>query len=223
MNPVIRELILKDLRLHKKHILLLIVAEIVALVVLTLGTETAFFVGTVGFFIALIFGGCLLAGSNILNERKKQTLPFVMSLPVTPVQYSVAKIAATVGMFLAMWLPVASAGMWLIAVKGKFPHGAIPVALILLTLPFVGFTIVMAANVVGETEGWNMAAVLICNSSYGVAWYFLLKVPGLTNYWGGNVAVWNSTAVSLMGGEFGLAVLTLALTFYLQSRKRDFI
>jgi ABC-2 type transport system permease protein len=223
MNPVIRELILKDWRLHKPHLLFTVGAEVLALAAVMLRTETAVVVGTVCFFTALIVAGCLLVGSNILNERKRQTLPFVMSLPVSPVQYSAAKLVATVGIFLVMWLPMAAVIVWLIEVKGMFPQGILPVALILLTLPFVGFTIVTAANLVGETEGWNMAAVVVCNSSYGFSWYFVLKVPAFTNYWGGNVAVWNSTAVSVLGGEFALAAVTLALTFYLQSRKRDFI
>ena len=223
MNPVVRELILKDWRLHKSHLALTVGAEFLALAAVMLKTETAVVVGTCCFFIALVFAGCLLAGSNILNERKRQTLPFVMSLPISSVQYSAAKLVATVGMFVALWLPFVLAAMWMIGVKGLFPHGSIPVVLILLTAPFLGFTIVTAANLVGETEGWNMAAVLVCNSSYGLAWYFLLKVPAFTDYWGGNVPVWNSAAVSVLGGEFALIVLTLALTFYLQSRKRDFI
>ncbi len=223
MNPVTRELILKDLRLHKSHLLFTIAAEFLALAGVMLKTETAVVVGTSCFFIALVFAGCLLAGSNILNERKKQTLPFVMSLPVSPVQYSLAKLIATVGMFLALWLPLVAGALWMIEGKGMFPHGIIPAALIILTMPLLGFTIVMSANLVGETEGWNMASVLICNSSYGLAWYFILKVPAFTNYWGGSVAVWNSTAVSVLGGEFALIVLTLVLTFYVQSRKRDFI
>lgn len=223
MNPVIRELILKDLRLHKSLLLLSIAAEFVALAALMLKTETAVVVGTSCFFIALVFAGCMLAGSNILNERKKQTLTFVMSLPVSSVQYSLAKLVATVGMFFVLWLPLVAGAMWMIQVKGMFPHGIIPAALIVLTMPLLGSTIVMAANLMGETEGWNMASVLICNSSYGIAWYFIIKAPGFTNYWGGKVPVWNSTAVSVFGGELALIVVTLALTFFVQSRKRDFI
>lgn len=223
MNPVVRELILKDWRLHRSHLLFTFGAEILALAAVMLKTETSVVVGTVCLFTAVIVAGCMLAASNILNERKRQNLPFVMSLPVSSVQYSAAKLVATVGMFLVLWLPTVAAAMWIIDVKGMFPHGAVPVALILLSLPLLGFTIVTAANLVGETEGWNMAAVVVCNSSYGFGWYFVLKVPAFTNYWGGNMAVWNSTAVSVLGGEFALAVLTLALTFYVQSRKRDFI
>jgi len=35
--------------------------------------------------------------------------------------------------------------------------------------------------------------------------------------------MWNSTVLAILGGEFGLIALVLGLTFFLQSRKRDFV
>jgi hypothetical protein len=37
------------------------------------------------------------------------------------------------------------------------------------------------------------------------------------------VPVWNPTVLKFLGGELGLIVLILGLTFYIQSRKRDFV
>jgi hypothetical protein len=35
--------------------------------------------------------------------------------------------------------------------------------------------------------------------------------------------VWNGTELTVLGGEIAAIVLILGLTFYLQSRKRDFV
>jgi hypothetical protein len=51
----------------------------------------------------------------------------------------------------------------------------------------------------------------------------MVQVPALTANAAGPVPVWNSTVLSILGVELGLIVLILALTYYLQSRKRDFV
>ena len=94
---------------------------------------------------------------------------------------------------------------------------------IVAMLPFIGFCLISAAALVGESEGWIFAASLVCNSSYWFGWYLLARIPSLTAHWGGPVAIWNPTVRELLSAELGVIVLTLALTLFLQSRKRDFI
>jgi ABC-2 type transport system permease protein len=223
MNPVTRQLILKDWRLHRSEILFTIECGAVALGLLFFKREPVVVVGSVWFFVSLILIGCMLPATNILNERKKQNLPFLMSLPVSPLQYATAKLLSTVGMFLVPWLTLVIAAVWVIAGRGIFPHGTIPMALILVTLPFIGFSLIMGLTLVGETEGWNIVGNVVCNSSYGLIWYFIGRTPALTRDFGSKVAVWNSAVLTILGAEFALIALILGMTFYLQSRKRDFI
>jgi hypothetical protein len=213
----------KDMQLHQPILVSTIIFGVLALATLLLKREPVTVVGTVTFFIALILIGCLLPGSNILNERKKQTLPFLMSLPISSMQYTTAKLMSTVGMFLIPWLTLAIAAILLIAVQGVLPHGAIPMALILLTLPFIGQCVIMATTLVGETEGWNIAANVICNSTYGLSWYFMTRSPSLMRNLPGNVAVWDAPVLTFLSLEFAAIIVILALTYYLQSRKRDFV
>ena len=174
-------------------------------------------------FIALVLVGCLLASSNILNERKRQTLPFMMSLPISSIQYTTSKLVGTVVMFMIPWLTLLIAMIWLIAVKGVLPHGLIPLTVIILMLPFVGLCGITAMTLVGETEGWSIAGNVIFNSSYSLVWPFMMRIPALMRDVQGNHAVWNSTVLTVLAIEFGAIVLILAVTYYLQSRKRDFI
>lgn len=220
-DSVVGQLILKDWRLHRLPIILSLVCGGIALTIIQLGGQTPVLLGTAWFFIALIVFGSLVPVTNIVNEKKKQTMAFLMSLPVSPAQYTTAKLVSTVGMFLGPWLMLLSSALFLIYGRGIFPQGVIPLTLILATAPFLGFCLIAgAANV---SEGWGIALTVVCNSSYWLVWYGLMQLPAVTSGLKSPVAVWNPTELAILGGEFGLIALVLALTFFLQSRKRDFI
>ncbi|MGA8594175.1 MAG: ABC-2 transporter permease [Bryobacteraceae bacterium] len=216
-------LILKDWRLHRLHISLTVAAGAVALAMSQFRNGATVLLGIVWFFVALCILGSMLPVSSIANERKKQNLAFVMSLPVSSVQYTMAKIVSTVAMFLAPWLTLLIAALLLIETRSAIPHGTIPTLLILAILPFLGFCLILAAALVSETEGWVVATSVVCNSSYWFVWYLISSIPSLAATWKSAVAVWNPAAVTVLCAELGLIALIAAVTFYLQSRKRDFV
>jgi len=223
-RSVIRQLIVKDLWLHSPVIVLSLAGGAIAMAILLLGGEMPTVLGCVFFFLALCFLACLLPMSNIVNERKKQNLPFLMSLPITSIDYATAKLVSTVGMFLAPWLTLIIAAVVLIAVRHVLPLGIIPHLFMIASLPFVGFCLITGAAIVGESEAWSTAALAIVNSSYWLVWYLLsARFPDLIRNWNSKVPVWNPAVLTMLGGEFGLVVLVLALTYYLQSRKRSFV
>lgn len=217
-------LVLKDWRLQRRLIILSIMAGVNALAVLRLGGLMRVVIGAVFFFISMIFCACLLPIQNIVNERKKQTLPFVMSLPVSSSRYGIAKLFSTFGMFLVPWLTLIVAGLYMILGRHVLPNGAIPGMLILANLPFIGFCLITGTTLVAESEWWGNAAVAVTNSSYWLVWYLLIsQVPSIPRNWTSPVAVWDQAVVKILGVEFAVIVMILGLTLYLQSRKRNFI
>lgn len=222
-RSVVRHLILADWRLHRMQIVVTLIAGAISMAVFQLGRETAMVIGSVWFFIALIMIGHMLPLTAIVNERKNHNLAFLMSLPISSIQYTTAKLLSTLGIFLVPWLTLVISAVVLIEVRGIIPPGVIPVALILAVLPFVGFSIIACAGLVGETEGWGIAANVFCSSWYGLTWYFMSRVPALMANITDPAPVWNSTKLRFLGGEFGAIVLILGVTYYLQSRKRDFV
>jgi len=222
-NSIVRQLILKDWRLHRLQLWLSIGAGMIALCVVLRGGEGPLVAGAVWFFIALILVGTMLPINGIVNERKKQTLAFSMSLPVSSIQYTMAKLISTVGMFLVPWLTLLIAAVVVIETRHIVPPGAIPITLILAGMPFVGLCIMTGAALVGESEGWGIAANIACNSSYGLVWYFMGRVPALMADVKSPVPVWNPLVIKILSAELGLIVLILGLTFYIQSKKRDFV
>jgi hypothetical protein len=222
-GSVTRQLILKDWPLYRAQIVLTIAAGAIALGVIQWGGKGPFLIAAVAFFVAMVLAGHTLPMAGIVNERKNQNLAFLMSLPISSMQYATAKLISTLGMFLVSWLTLLAAAVLLIETRGMAPRGCIPLLLILALLPFVGFCLMMSAALVGETEGWAMAVNVLFSCSYGLIWTAMIQIPALTANASGPKPVWNSTVLTILGVELGLIVLILALTYYLQSRKRDFV
>ena len=217
-------LIWKDWQLNKGAIILSTAGGFIALGIICVGGQNPFLLGSVAFFVALIILASMLPALLILNERKKQTLAFVMSLPVSSAQYGVAKLVSTVGIFLAPWLTMLAAGIWIVKIRHALPEGVIPIGIILATLTLIGFCLIVAAALIGETEGWYTLAVATVNSSYWFVWYTLMmRFPELSRDWLGARAVWSPAVRMILGGEFAITALILGFTLFIQSRKRDFI
>jgi hypothetical protein len=90
-------------------------------------------------------------------------------------------------------------------------------------LPLVAFCLISAAALVGESEGWLIGVSILCNSSYWFVWYLLARTPSLSANWAGPVAVWNTAAITVLSVELGSIAFIVGLTFFFQSRKRNFI
>jgi ABC-2 type transport system permease protein len=150
----------------------------------------------------MIFCASFVPMSNIVNERKKQTLAFMMSLPISTAQYGMAKLLSTLGMFLIPWVALIAAALYMILGRHVLLNGAIPIALILATVPFIGFCFIAGTALVSESEGWAVAATTVVNSSYWIAWYLLASyAPSLTRTWTSPVIVWNTAAVDILGAR----------------------
>jgi len=221
-RSIIGQLVLKDWRLNRVLISLTLAIGLVALLVTQFG-GLARLIGIVWFFVALCILGSMLPGSVILNERKKQTLAFIMSLPVTSVQYSIAKMLSIWGLFLVPWLTLLISALALIETRHVVPQGAVPMVLILAMLPLIGFCLISSTTLVGESEGWLVAASIVVNSSYWLGWFLLARIPSLSANWNRPAAVWNSTEIIVLCSELGAIAFIVAVTLFLQSRKRDFI
>lgn len=138
-------------------------------------------------------------------------------------QSTAAKILSTVGMFLGPWLALVVAGVSLVVGRQDIPNGIIPVLLVLAGYTFVGFCAIAGVALVSESEAWTIAATIALNSSYGLAWYALIRTPTIKAGLGSPVVVWSPAVLTILLGEIAAIAAILALTFYVQTRKRDFV
>jgi len=180
-------------------------------------------IGAVWFFVVLFVLASMLPISNVIKERNKQTVVFLMSLPLSAVQYGMAKMVSTIGIFLIPWVAMVIAGSVLVLSRHDIPNGIIPLTLVLFILPLIGFCIIAGAALISESEGWTVAVTIAGNSSYWLVWYFIIRNPAISGTLNSPVPVWNAPIMAILGGEAAAIALILGLTFYLQSRKREFV
>jgi ABC-type Na+ transport system ATPase subunit NatA len=92
MNPVVRQLVRKDVRLNLPLMILMTGAGLLALVLM--------FAGRIGFAVGGIFIGMFC----IVQERKDQSSLFALSLPVTVREFGAVKLLAALLIFGVPWL-----------------------------------------------------------------------------------------------------------------------
>jgi ABC-2 type transport system permease protein len=222
-RSVVGALILKDWRLQRNPLLVSGVAGVLSLGMFYFKREVPAVLGAVWFFVAMIVLACILPVTNVISERKNHHLAFMMSLPLSASQYTMSKVVSTFGLFLLLWLTLVASALLLIVIGGVIPHGMIPLTLVLSGMVLAGFCLIAAAAIVGESEGWSSLATIVCNSSYGVGNYLIMRIPAVQHEMGSPVAVWSPFMLTFLGAEFAFIALTLGVTFFAQSRKRDFV
>jgi ABC-2 type transport system permease protein len=219
---LVLRLIMKDWYLHRATLALIAVAGSLSVALLYVREETSSFVALSSAFIVIILLSILLPMQTVVNERKKQNLPFVMSLPISPMDYTTAKILGNLSAFVVLWLAIVIGVLGTIARAGLY-GGVIPLALVAAIAPFVAFCLLLAVAIIIESELWAIVTQGACNVSYSFAWYFVLRVPGIREGLQSPVAVWSQPILTMLAVEVATIVLAIGLTFFFQSRKRDFI
>jgi ABC-2 type transport system permease protein len=159
----------------------------------------------------------------LLGERKHKTLAFLMSLPLSSIQYTIAKMITALGIFMVPWLMLVISGVWLILGRADVPKGLLPLFLALCLLVLAGMCVISCVGLLSESEGVHGIAVVAVNVSYGMAWTLIATRPSIGASLKSPVPVWDSTILSVLGGEILFIAALLALTLFLQSRKKDFI
>ncbi len=221
-RALVLRLIMKDWYLNHGVLLMIAVAGSLSIGILNLRGETTAFLGFSAALMSTIFLSILLPLQTVVNERKRQNLPFVMSLPISPMEYTTAKVLGNLSAFLVVWLAIAIGVVGTIARAGVY-GGLIPVALVAALAPFVAFCLLLAVAIVLESETWALVTMGVCNVSYSFSWFYLLRVPGVREDLQSPVAIWSQPILSILAVELATIVLALGLTFYFQSRKSDFI
>ncbi|HTP86359.1 MAG TPA: hypothetical protein VMJ34_05400 [Bryobacteraceae bacterium] len=220
---IIPQLIRKDIDLYRNFVIGGLAAGVVSILLILFGRGVLGLIGIISLFITMIVFASLVTGQCLVNERKHQTLSFLMSLPLSALQYTVAKLASAFVLFLVPWLVLTAAGTWIVMVSPAIAHGVLPMFLSLCLMIMVGMFLTCGVALVAESEGWFVTATVVVNVSYNFVWIAIVNTPSLLKDLKGSTPVWNSTMLGLIGGELALMAAVIGFTLWLQSRKRDFI
>ena len=220
-RPVIARLILKDWYLSRTLLMLIAAAGTLSIGLLYLRRDDTGAIGLISALIAAIMLSIVLPMQTVVNERKQHNLAFVMSLPISPMEYTAAKVVGNLAAFLVLWAAIAIGVLGTLASTGVF-GGLIPFGMVVALAPFVVFCLLVSVAIVVESEMWAVLTMGATNVSYSF-WFLLLKIPGLPEQLKSPVAIWSRPILWILAGQITVIVVALVLTFYFQSRKRDFI
>lgn len=221
--PMIKHLVLKDWYFQRWPIGAYTAGGLLGLGFVALGTNWSFYAGTVLLITFMITIGIHLAMVTVVQERTEQTLPFIMSLPVSPREYTTAKVLANLLIFMIPWLALTAGAMLILSSEGARSGAMIPFALIVLTEMLAGYILVLTVAIITESQGWTLWAMGITNLFFQGFLYWVSHIPSIARGMKGHGAVWDRTAITLLAAEILISGALLGLAFLGRARKRDLL
>lgn len=222
-NSIVKQLVLKDLRILRTPTLCWWLGGMASVVVAVFGGSA---LGTVSFilFVTCMAGaGVHAAMLSTVEERREQVLAFIMSLPISVREYTSSKLIANMICFGAVWLTLSAASFAVFLGEDGLPDGTRPLMVIILIGILLAYTIILATGLIFEALGPTIVAIVAANIGTQIYLWIIVELQGIRAYIGGDVAVWNSTVFSVMAIQTVAVVTLLAGTYFLQSRKSDFV
>lgn len=216
-------LILKDLYLYRWLIAGALLAGLASLVLSRFvegdGVDTGPNLGFLLFLTTIIAYGVSLP-MIVLKEHQNRSELFVLSLPVSPAQYSFAKVAAALVAFLVPWTAL-TAGVVALTALSPAPDGGIPFFVAVMTFLLGNFCLLTALTVVTRSEIAAIAGILVTNVSVSLFLFRLGRLPGVAGRFQDASATWSPQILTVLVIELALILLSLALALYLPSRRKD--
>jgi ABC-2 type transport system permease protein len=220
---MIKVLMLKDWHLQRWLILASLLGGLIALGIVCIPGTAAFMVGLILLLTVLIATGAQLAIATMVQERRDQTLSFVMSLPISYREYTTAKLLGTLTIFMVPWLALVLGSFALFVLPNGIRHGLLPFTAIMSVELLVSTCLIMAVALVTESQAWTIGAVMVGNVAVNLVGYFVAHIKSIARGMGGHALMWSPAASALLVTEFAMIALLLGGTFFLQSRKKNFL
>jgi ABC-type transport system involved in multi-copper enzyme maturation permease subunit len=222
MNVVTRKLIAKELYVNRWLITGGVISGIISILVATLG-KTGFSVGSLTWLTTIIALGVILALYGIMNERKENSLHFVLSLPLSIGDYVRAKMLGLLLCFLLVWTISSAAALLLVFGNDSVPDGIAPYTVLLCVFMLANFCVVLCGVLHTQSEALITGVVIITNMGVTIFMFVVGPLPGIQKFMWGPAPVWNSTFWTVLACELAVLVLALTLPFLFAARRRDFL
>lgn len=219
--PLIRLLVVKDWQLFQKQLAAYVLAGIVALALLGLARPWAFYLGSLLLIVVLVAASCMSISNSLLVERKEQTLAFVMSLPVSPLDFTLAKMAGNLLTFGVPFL-VLLVGTLTVILTTPLPDGLVVFTTLLYGHILLAYSISLLVAMQVESEGWNVFAMIACNLLINPLIMLLGQVDAIAKPAGGEAIVWNLPALGILSAQLLLSLAALGFTLWWHGRKAAF-
>ncbi|SNY54676.1 ABC-2 family transporter protein [Arsukibacterium tuosuense] len=219
---MIKLLIVKDWQLMKKSLAAYMVGGVVIIGMMGMATPLMFNSGAIMMITLMIVIGSRSAVELVVNEKKDQTLAFMMSLPVTSQDYALAKLGANLALYLVPWLLLVF-GMLLVIVSTPVTNGVIPLVVLVSLFILLSYCCYLATALLTYSEGYTITVMIITNLLLNGFILWIIRMPAVHQTLEAPTASWNSTTLGLLAVGTVLVVCVLLLTAYFQKRKTSFL
>ena len=212
------KLVVKDWQVYQKQLAGFVAGMLLALGLVGMGTPLMASAGALLLLVQLLVVGTYAIQSSIMAERKLQTVPFIMSLPVTPMDVYWGKLLANLVIYLVPFLLV-TGGLLALILSTPRPDGAVPwlavVALFMLTIFCVSLCVAIAV----ESEGWNIFAILALMTLIGPFLYWVSRLDGIVQYLKTDDIVWSAPVLGVLAAEVAVIAVAILVTSWIHARK----
>jgi ABC-2 type transport system permease protein len=222
MNVVTRKLIAKELHVYRWLVGGAVAASIASLLICTLG-KTGFSIGSLAWLTTIIAFGVMLALYGIMNERKEQSLQFVLSLPLSIAEYVRAKMFGLALCFLVLWMVSSAGALLLIFTVDSIPDGITPYTVLLCVFMLANFSVVLCGTLHAQSEAMTSAIIIVTNMGVSIFMFTIGPLPGIQQHMWQAAPVWNSTFWTVLACELAVLVIAFAVPFLVAARRRDFL
>jgi len=227
-TSIIPQLVRKDCLIMRKTILSFCLVSLAAIVITSLlfGSIPNWAFVNLAFMLLIApvaACGIVLIMRSIVMEKVKSTQSFIMSLPVTVREFTMAKLLVNLPIFSVFWLLVSGVAFYFAFGLGVFPYGAIPFVTIIFLGIFVAYICILSASLLFQSHGITILSILIFELGTSAYLWIVVYLDPIANYIYGPVSVWNSTAITLITIQVLVAISMLLMTLHIQNKKRDFI
>ena len=219
-TALVRRLVAKDWQLFQRQLAAYVLAGIVALGLLGLAKPWAFYLGSLMLIIVLVAGACFAISTSLLVERKEQTLAFVMSLPVSPLEFTLAKLG---GNLLTFGVPfVLLLGTLGVVLRSPLPDGLVVFATLLFGHILLAYSVSLAIAMAVRSEGWNTFAMIGSMLLVNPFIMLLGQIESISGVSRGEAVTWSPEALLILAVQVGGTLLALGGTAWWHGRKAAF-
>lgn len=219
--PLIRLLMVKDWQLFQKQLAALVLAGFVAMALLGLATPVSFYLGALLLIVVLVAASCFSISTSLLVERKEQTLAFVMSLPISPLDLALSKLAGNLVTFGVPFL-ILLFGTVVVILTTPLPDGLLTMTVLLFGYVLTAYCLSLAVGMQVESEGWNLFAMIGSNVLINPFIMLLGQIDSIREPTRGATMVWSSEALALLGVQLVLSVSALGWIVWRHRRRAAF-
>ena len=220
---MVKKLVQKDWYVIRYPVIGCAILAFVGLVLGLHGNGIAIVMSGVFLMISLILLMPAIVFTCIVIERKEQNLVFIMSLPVSNVEYTAAKVVLSLGLYFLFWLFVYAGTVSVLYIRLDISNSILPYLTLLFGEILMFYCLLFATAIVSQAESWTTAVMIFGNIVMSCTPGLAPANAGIRASLEASAPLWNGTILGVISFEVLVIIITISVMLYMQLKKKDFL